>query len=264
MTRATATAVPDAVLGVLRDGTADGHTFRLPDRQLDRPLYVAVNDVLTRIGGRWDRSRKGHVFPTDVDPAPLVDLVVRSGQMPPRNPTAYYPTPRSVSEILLTSPRLPRVPRGSVVLEPSAGTGELAAAVTLWCDPARVDCVEVVPRFAYLASQVGHTVIVADFLAYDPGPVYDAVVTNPPFAVEGDPLAYVTHITHAWACLRPGGVLLAVAPAGFGFRDDRRVRELRALLDPVVFTIDGAAFSEVDSGVRVVLVGATKPEGTDR
>lgn len=267
---------PD-VLDVLAAGHGDGNVFYLAPDQLDRKLYEAVNEVLARIGGTWNRNGKGHVFETDMDAGQLVARVVESREMPPQsptppeNPTAFFPTPPEVAGMLLDGPGLPRVPDGAArILEPSAGSGALATAVLEHCArrgiDAELDACEVVPRMRDRLKQIdGVHLAGEDFLTYRPDALYDAVVMNPPFAVEGDRLAYLTHISHAWSLLAPGGVLLAVAPGGFIFRDDKPIAALRDLVERCGAWIDAGdgAFKPSGTGVRTVLLGATKTAETD-
>src|SRR6266702_3729890 len=91
--------VKSEVLDVLRNGHTTGMSYFLPTGQLDRKLYQEVNEVLERIGGKWNRKAKAHLF--EIDPAALLDLVSTTGEMPPRNPTAFFPTPEPVIAELL-------------------------------------------------------------------------------------------------------------------------------------------------------------------
>ena len=54
--------IADNILSILGECRVEGDTLFLPDRQLDRSTYQAVNKVLVNIGGKWDRRAKGHVF----------------------------------------------------------------------------------------------------------------------------------------------------------------------------------------------------------
>src|SRR5690606_23999821 len=60
---------------------------------------------------------------------------------------------------------------------------------------------------------------------------YDLVAMNPPFSVEGDKLAYVTHILHALERLAPGGVLVAITPPSWQYRSDRRSRAFQEIVE---------------------------------
>src|SRR5690606_25507193 len=69
----------DRTLEILTHTEFDDGVLRIND-QLNRKEYLAVNRVLTRLGGRWDRKVKGHVF--EQDPTDALDEVMRTGQMP--------------------------------------------------------------------------------------------------------------------------------------------------------------------------------------
>lgn len=45
--------ISDEILGILSRCTVDGNTLYLPDEQLDRKTYTAVNKCLVNIGGKW-------------------------------------------------------------------------------------------------------------------------------------------------------------------------------------------------------------------
>lgn len=84
---------------------------------------------------------------------------------------------------------------------------------------------------------------------------------NPPFALEGDNLAYITHIMHAWSLLAPGGRLDAFAPSGVAFREDKRVKGFRVLIEQYgsFRMLDGGSFKESGTGVNTVLISMHKP-----
>jgi hypothetical protein len=255
--------VKPEVLDILKQGHCEQDRYYLPTIQLDRKMYVAVNEVLERIGGKWNRKSKAHVF-EDVDPAQLLDLIFQTGEMPPKNPTAFFPTPRIlIDEMLHISNDTERI------LEPSAGKGAIAEAIRSYCQrydiTAQLDCCEIVPQFRKVLKEKGfHLVDEPDFLQCQLGPVYDQIIMNPPFALEGDNLAYITHITHAWSLLAPGGRLDAFAPSGVAFREDKRVKEFRALIEQhgSLRELGGGSFKESGTGVNTALISMCKPAET--
>jgi hypothetical protein len=68
-----------------------------------------------------------------------------------------------------------------------------------------------------------------DFLSYAPSDPYDVVVMNPPFSVEGDRMAWATHLERAWSLLNERGRLVAITPV-FSHRIDRRTLTTRDLI----------------------------------
>jgi protein-L-isoaspartate O-methyltransferase len=136
----------------------------------------------------------------------LADPGVRAARQKKKD-AQYFPTPEDVAGELLA---LAMISYGDRVLEPSAGTGVLAAVIAA-VDGVTVDCIEREPGYAAEITAAGfaRAVTVTDFLAMPPDPVYDKVIMNPPFARS----AWAAHVLHAAQFVRPGGRLVFIAPA---------------------------------------------------
>jgi hypothetical protein len=153
----------------------------------------------------------------------------------------FFPTPDAAVERLFEGVPLYREkgqPR-PLVLEPSAGTGNLARRAVE--KGAVVDCIEVQGKLADDLKQTGkyRKVLNADFLAVQPEPVYDVVIMNPPFDRERD----IDHVLHALKFLKPDGCLTAIMSAGTEFRETRKAEAFRELM-----TTMGATWRDLPAG----------------
>lgn len=248
---------------VLAEVTVEGNLVRLPDRQLDRKLYQEVNEVLTRLGGKWKSGKvRAHVF--DASPADDLVEVQRTGDMPQKNPLGFFPTPQWLANELCerAGVRYLRGEQDVRLLEPSAGTGAIMRAMRDFAPDAAIDAVELDAKRAGLLRRAYEDtasvrIFESDFLGWLKVRQYDAIVMNPPFAVESDPLAYIAHIRHAHAMLKPGGRLASVAPISADFRTDKRTREFREWVlahQGQFHTIREDAFAESGTLVRTCMV----------
>ena len=84
--------------------------------QLDRKLYLSVNQVLERIGGKWNRKEKAHVF--DSNPTERLEAVINSGMVDSKIKTGYFPTPPEIVKIMI---EMLELQVDDTILEPSAG-----------------------------------------------------------------------------------------------------------------------------------------------
>ncbi len=252
-------SLSSAALAVLRGATFDGLKLFLPPGQLERSLYEEVNEVLSRLGGKWKGGKtKAHLF--EEDPREDLSLVLDTGKMPPKNPTAFFGTPPNVAEQAVHMLHFATQVPLRRILEPSAGKGALALACQQIIPDASIECCEIVPAYALKLQHLGFTLVAEDFLAYHPDQLYDGIIMNPPFAVEEDKLAWVTHVEHAYELLIPGGALAAIVPAGFSFRKEKRVQRIRDLVAGSWMELPADAFLESGTGVRTLLISITRPE----
>ncbi len=135
------------------------------------------------------------------------------------NIPGFFPTPPAVVEEML---RLADIQPGHYVLEPSAGTGNLADAAGAAGNV--VYCWEINQALAEILKLKDHFVAGHDFMACThPIPYVDRVLMNPPFENGQD----MEHVRKAFAALKPGGRLVAVMSPGPFFRNDPKATEFR-------------------------------------
>lgn len=251
-------ALSAAALDVLATATAAEDRVTLPARQLDRKVYQEVDRALSRLGGRWDRRARAHLFPADPrdDFAALLD----DGRMPVDQvkAMAYWRTPDQLADDMAARLNLPAC---ASVLEPSAGDGALVAAVLRRCPTARVAAVEPdrsrfdeVSMRASTAWCMSFEEFTATITQAHP---IDAVIMNPPFSVPGNRTIYVDHIDLAWRMVRSGGRLVAIAPDGLRTGRTRKVAELRDRIERAgggILPLPEDTFREAGTAVRTVLV----------
>lgn len=160
----------------------------------------------------------------DVEEKAKQDADLNTPKMTLARNFGFFPTPEPAVHLVLRELEGYTL-KGARVLEPSAGTGNLARALRK--QGAAVDCVEIQPDLAKGLRLEGFPCVTADFLALappaDPERRYDFVVMNPPFDRERD----VDHVMHALKFLKPGGVLVSIMSAGTEFRSTRKGEAFR-------------------------------------
>lgn len=201
-------------------------------------------------------------------------------KLTPARRFGFFPSPDPVAERVVRNAYVMR-PAGQEqlrILEPSAGTGNLARRCVKKFDPSDwgynperyraeyrwdnlVDCVEIQPHLAHelAAEGIYNRVTCADFLAIRPNParLYDRVVMNPPFDRERD----IDHVIHALNFLKPDGCLIAVMSAGTEFRETRKSVAFRNLMEKMRAAWDdlpAGSFSEVGTHVNTMLLRVWK------
>lgn len=168
------------------------------------------------------------------------DDPLENRKMTPAKDWGFFPTPDKAADSLIEFTPLRTQGVSLRILEPSAGTGNLARRLAeaqtetvrsagTWIDKRYVhivDCVEIQPQFRDALMDIANHVYVRDFLTLAPNDSYDRVVMNPPFDRERD----IDHVTHAFKFLKAGGCLTAIMSAGTEFRETRKALAFRAFV----------------------------------
>jgi len=255
-----ATTLQDEVHDILRAATVNGDRLTL-NGQLDRRQYEATMKAIEAIGGKWNRAQKCHIFDRPVQP--LLDAMFDTGKIPPKNPFAYFATPVDVIDQMIELLSIDSA-RDDIyrILEPSAGEGAIVRRVKdAYPTNVTVDAYEIDPVRHGKAHAAGAYMLGYDFMTAAPSPVYNAVLMNPPFAIEGNPLAYIDHIRHAAKFLTSDGELVAIAPNGFTSRSDRKCREFMEWVEAwpynAIVDLPANAFKESGTGVNTVMIHLT-------
>lgn len=238
----------------------DGRVVRLTCGQLSRPEYVAVNKALESMGGKWNRGQSGHVFPAD--PGPALAAFVSGGALakPARTAEGYVPTPSDLAAAIVADhTQVARLDAGAKVLEPSAGCGAFVRAIFAVNPRVQVTAVEPnTSRLERVALSPSVRPVNSTFeqFASQTQQRFDAVVMNPPFAVPGGPSIWIDHVRMAFDLLRPGGRLTAIVPSGLVFRQDRKHKAIRAMVEENggFSVLAGDAFKISGTGVQTVVM----------
>lgn len=245
--------IDEQTLAVLSTAKIEGTVLLLTCGQLDRKRYEDVNKVLAALGGKWNRSAKGHVFP--YDPTEQLDTVLLSGEVTTAKEIGFFPTPSDLAADLV---RRANIQPGDFVLEPSAGEGALAEEAVRYTNEKNIYLVEVDEQRALRLQQRFLHVLCQDFLTWHGANAYDRIVMNPPFAKQQD----IDHVLWAWGFLRPGGRLVSVMSAGTIFRENKKAVGFRDdVLSPYGTwdPIPDGTFLVSGTGVRTILVTLDKP-----
>lgn len=220
--------ITNDVLDVLDQAEVDGNNLVLVGT-LDRKLYTKTNDVLTSLGGKWNRKAKAHIF--DSDPRELIDNVLLTGTVEVPKDFDFFPTPLEVVDLLLDHADLEA---GMSVLEPEAGEGAIVALAL--ANGGRVVAVELVHKRVEKLQETFSDcrdlmILERDFMSIDPDhedtPKFDRVIMNPPFSKRQD----IHHVNHAMKFLKEDGILVAVMSSSVMFRQDKLTKEFRQMVE---------------------------------
>lgn len=165
----------------------------------------------------------GEVLPDGVPKdMPVSDITSKTGAL--SKDLAFYPTPTYIVKTVLQHSDI-YFDANSVVLEPSAGTGNMVREI-LARKAGKVDAIEIHPdrvRALKTIEDPRLTVQEGNFLQTMPRPKYTHVVMNPPFYSTH----WMKHIVHAFEFLAPGGTLVAILPISAELGESKKHRTFR-------------------------------------
>lgn len=225
---------PEVMLAISQASIIDG-VVRL-EGQLDRKLYLKVNEVLTALGGKWNRKAQGHTFPGVDDISERIEGVVSTGCfLDPKKHFNFFETPPSLAHHLMD--RVRRIYAGHPrtlfrILEPSAGRGALMKTLLEEISPIEIDYFEAMhENRVYLKTEFPEAnYLGSDFMdpPIDDFSGYNSIVMNPPFSGQQD----IDHVDRALDILeaaveRKPRILVAVMSGGTMFRENRKAVAFR-------------------------------------
>lgn len=213
------------------------------------------------VAARQEKDEKAKEFAALAETARAGVQVVTAPQL--------FPTPPHIAARMV---ELAEIEGGHKVLEPSAGTGNLLAAIKArphkGPNGCTVTAVEINQALARSLEPFANTIQCADFLEWAPEPMhdesqngelfaepdslyakpagFDRIVMNPPFAQGSD----IKHIRHALTMLNEGGRLVAICANG-----PRQQEQLQPLADHWEELPEGTF---AGTGVRAALLVVTK------
>lgn len=244
------------ILSILSASRIDVNKVFLPDVQLDRKSYQDVNKVLDALGGKWSRKDKAHIF--NDDPTEQLEEVILLGRIErkknPLKELGFFPTPDDLAKYVISQAN---IEHKQLVLEPSAGSGQLLKALNKTNKEIHTVCYEINPDMQFGLSGMADEVFIQDFLSVNPEPKFHRVVMNPPF---NKSRADIHHVLHAFKFLKDGGRLVAIMPASVTFRDDNLTNQLRDLVlsQGQIEELPENSFKESGTLVNTVLVTLNK------
>lgn len=208
---------------------------------LREALKLAGDDYRFRTVGEhlkgYDRLQKAGITDDLALREALERLVELSGKAPEKNRAQeleralvgqnngidFFPTPKAQAKFIVDRAG---IEPGMRVLEPSAGTGNLAEEMR--AQGGEVEVAEISPAHREVLEAKGFKIVEHDFMDMEEGG-YDVIVMNPPFSSNMD----IDHVRKAYELLKPGGRVVAIMGEGAFFRTGKKETEFREWLDEV-------------------------------
>lgn len=234
---------------VLSAMTISGNTSTLTG-QLDRKEYLEINEILETLGGVWNRKQKCHVW--NCSPDDKLKVILDGGETNTITTTletakeskkkyqAFFTPPEIANQLV----EYARIKDTDLILEPSAGIGNIVQAINRVLPNKQVDCFEILE-----ANQIELTklptvnLIGSDFMDAGTQQKYNVIVMNPPFQKHQD----ITHIQKAYTLLADNGRLVSIV-SWHSFNCSHKVDiSFRAWLDTLdtsIYDIAAGAFEE--------------------
>lgn len=231
--------------------TITGNHATMPP--LDRPSYEAVNKALVMMGGKWNRSAKAHVFPSD--PTAIIAAALDTGKVrDEKKEFQFFPTPAALARRMAI---LFDIQPDDLILEPSAGQGALiTACIEQGANETQIRYCELDPKNRITLVCKGYKNFLTDnFLDLTTAIRFDKIIANPPFSNNQD----IDHVRHMFRLLKPGGRMVVLTSPAWTFGSRRKQIDFREWIESEGFLqeeIPEGTFE--DTNIRTILLVITK------
>lgn len=240
--------INEEVASILSKGRVDGCAYFLPEQKLSRDLYLDVNKMLELLGGKWNRSKKAHVFESAEKAQSVIEKIDDGEVLDAKKTYQFFETPSDVAKQMV---ELLDIKEGMRVLEPSAGHGAILKYL-----PKNIELhiIEIDKEKCSVLDNNGYSKVeCVDFLTLNASVGdFDRIIMNPPFSRGQD----AKHVLHAYELLRSGGRLVSVMSASITFNQQKKYQEIRNFIESngKIITLPDKAFEESGTNVNTVLV----------
>ena len=227
----------------------NGNRLELPQKE-QLSNYAQVKKVLTTAGGKYKKCGFEYNEPAQN----ILDRLLGGEQINDKKKFQFFATPAELAKEMIA---IANVTPSCRVLEPSAGTGNIADSVR----EIAAECVvvELMDQNAVILKNKGYDVIAGDFLQLSRDEIgdFNKIISNPPFAKNQD----IDHIRHMYSLLKPGGCLVSVASCSWTFGSQKKQQAFREWLDEIdanIQELPASTFAASGTSVRSTLVTIKK------
>lgn len=240
---------------VLKNCTFADNVLKLPDVQLNPKTYAATKTWIAEAGGRWVGGKtQGFVF--DFDATRVAGMLLRGERCNLKKDFQFFSTPAALADWLVT---LSDVKPEYAILEPSAGTGAIIAAIRRACPGATVDAFELMPENRQTLEKMPGVRLVGEDFTQGVPRLYDRIFANPPFSKNQD----IRHVRMMYDALDPSsGEMCAITSRHWLNGSERECAEFREWLREIgaeTHEIPAGAFDESGTGVATMAIVAKAP-----
>lgn len=224
-----------------------GNRLELPTEQLTN--YPEVKKAMIKAGGKYKNN--GFTFTTDA--LSIQNRLVQGENIDDKKKFQFFATPEKVAKAMIELATLEDWHR---VLEPSAGTGDIAMHIPPWI--AELIVVEINPACIEVLSKY-YQGFEEDFLTLteeDLG-MFDRIIANPPFTKNQD----IDHVKHMYELLNPGGRIVSIMGTSWRFGSQKKQVDFRNWInsmiiafDAEIIELDADTFKESGTNVSSVIV----------
>lgn len=237
----------------------DEKTFEINiETELSRSDYLELKNYIEIVGGQYQKKQKNFIF--KINPKSFIDAFILTENMPIKNPTAFFPTPKELVLEMFRLSDLIDIPLEEEyqsrysILEPSVGIGGISDLIKEQFPFVNLDVVEILDTNQEVLRQKGYDPICMDFLNYnnDYSKKYDYIMMNPPFQGK----THLKHVEHAFNMLSDKGTLCAILPTSFISHNDEKSKWLLETIAKLgnLYRNPSKSFIEVGTNVDTCII----------
>jgi len=243
--------ITQEVKDVLKQGRIEESSYFLPSLKLERYEYVAVNKILELLGGKWNRSKKAHIFESAEKANEIFNSLSKGSVVDKKKTFQFFETPKEVVSKMI---KLAGFKNGMRVLEPSAGHGAILKELPTDIE---LHIIEIDKEKCDVLESKGYKPTCIDFLEYKTGiGAFERIIMNPPFTRGQD----AEHILYAYKCLSENGTLVSVCSASIEYNSQKKYEKVRQLIEKngKIIKLENNSFKESGTNINTVLVVINK------